>query len=89
MYKILGIRIVLVEAITWSDGNRIPVVESDIEQTCINFEEYAKTASTAEKDAILLLSYDVLESLVLLYRNYVLHIRPSTEASFSQITIME
>ena len=54
----------LVEAITWSDGNKIPVVESDMHETYRNFKEYAKTASTAEKDAILLLSYDVLESLV-------------------------
>eukprot|EP00731_Ephydatia_muelleri_P022253 Em0014g844a len=56
MYKILGIRIVLVEAITWSDGDRITVVESDMEKTYRNFKEYVKTASTAEKDAILLLS---------------------------------
>eukprot|EP00731_Ephydatia_muelleri_P022250 Em0014g841a len=56
MYKILGIRIVLVEAITWSDGNRITVVESDMDKTYRNFKEYVKTASTAEKDAILLLS---------------------------------
>ena len=57
----------LVEAITWSDGDRITVVESDMEKTYRNFKEYVKTASTAEKDAILLLSYVVLESLVLLY----------------------
>eukprot|EP00731_Ephydatia_muelleri_P022230 Em0014g821a len=56
MYKILGIRIVLVEAITWSDGDRITVVESDMEKTYRKFKDYVKTASTAEKDAILLLS---------------------------------
>ena len=62
----------LVEAITWSNRNKITVVESDIQQTYKNFKEDVKTASTAEKDAILLLSFFVLESLVLLYQHYAL-----------------
>ena len=86
MYKIVGIRIVLVEAITWSDGDRITVVESDMEKTYRNFKEYVKTASTAEKDAILLLSYVVLESLVL---SLCASHRHSTEASFTRMTLME
>ena len=57
MYKNLGIRIVLVQSITWSAGNKVKIVKADIEQTLDNFMKYAQATSTNPKDAIILLSY--------------------------------
>ena len=52
----------LVQVTTWSHGNKMKVLDENVDATLENFKKYVKTAETSQKDAIMLLS------CVLLYR---------------------
>lgn len=58
MYKSVGIRIVLVKIITWSDEDKAHVAYR-MDEAYVNFKKYVGKAKEipAEKDSVVLLSY--------------------------------